>query len=299
MLHTVLVPLDGSAIGEFALPYACQIAHTTDAKLVLLRAASYHALSVSSARGGRLPVDEARVYLEEQRKKLVLADLEVEVEALHTDPEHAIRFSVRMFGAELIVMTTHARSSVGRAFLGSVAEQVMHHTAIPALLVRLGSRGWIYGGPRHVLVPLDGSPAAESVLAILQDARLLADAELHLVRAVRDPEGGVRNMSKAQSVGEHQAPTRAETVLARDVAQEYLERQAALVEGQCPVSIHVCEGEPADEIRRIAETAHCDLIAMTTTGRTRTDRMLFGTVFEKVFHSTNTPLLAVHRSVAA
>jgi len=38
--------------------------------------------------------------------------------------------------ADLIAMTTHGRTGMLRLLLGSVAEQVVHHSKIPVMLIR-------------------------------------------------------------------------------------------------------------------------------------------------------------------
>jgi nucleotide-binding universal stress UspA family protein len=89
-------------------------------------------------------------------------------------------------GIDLVVMSTHARSGAGRLWHGSVAESLLRRLAVPALLLppsdrfvpQEPTRGW-----RRILVPLDGSPASEAVLAPAKALAALTGATLHLVMA--------------------------------------------------------------------------------------------------------------------
>src|SRR5204863_565347 len=57
------------------------------------------------------------------------------------NPSEEIVEFARGGGANLIAMTTHGRSGVGRLVFGSVAEEVLHQTRCPVLLVRVGEGG--------------------------------------------------------------------------------------------------------------------------------------------------------------
>jgi nucleotide-binding universal stress UspA family protein len=66
---------------------------------------------------------------------------------------------------DLIIMATHGRSGVGQWFYGSVAEKVIHGSNVPVWLVKAASCGASYEHKDlKVIVPLDGSHVAESVL---------------------------------------------------------------------------------------------------------------------------------------
>src|SRR5262249_4826075 len=82
--------------------------------------------------------------------------------------------------ADLIVMSSHGRSGLGRLILGSVAESVLRGTQVPLCIVH-GMKAasaelpaWQRQGAnkrwkayRRVLVALDGSPAAEKILPLV------------------------------------------------------------------------------------------------------------------------------------
>jgi nucleotide-binding universal stress UspA family protein len=68
-------------------------------------------------------------------------------------------------------------------------------------------------------------------------------------------------------------------------------------------SIHVefvvADGEPGEEIVRVAQERHCDLIVMGTHGRTGLGRLLLGSVAERVMRRAPCPVLTLKAHVAA
>ncbi|MFB6354387.1 MAG: universal stress protein [Halobacteriales archaeon] len=60
-----------------------------------------------------------------------------------------------------------------------------------------------------------------------------------------------------------------------------------------PVETAVLEGSPSREIVRYAEDQGCDLIVMGTHGRGGIDRLLLGSVAERVVRASEVPVLTV------
>ena len=137
-LGTILVPVDGSALAEAALPRALELAEASGARVLLLRAAQSHAFPGIDPTGGQVKVvSEAEIYLAEIQKRLIRQRrVEVETSVSYGPAAHAIVEAARIHKADEIVMTTHGRSGLGRLLLGSVAESVLRGTTTPILLLR-------------------------------------------------------------------------------------------------------------------------------------------------------------------
>jgi nucleotide-binding universal stress UspA family protein len=135
---TILVPLDGSSLAEAALPKALELAEASDARLILLRAAQAHSFpGVDPTNAQVKVVREAEEYLAGVADRL--ADLgfkKVECSVWYGSAPYAIVEAARVYKVDLIVMTTHGRSGLGRLILGSVAESVLRGTTTPILLLR-------------------------------------------------------------------------------------------------------------------------------------------------------------------
>jgi nucleotide-binding universal stress UspA family protein len=133
----------------------------------------------------------------------------------------------------------------------------------------------------RILIPLDGSQLAESVL--IQVRRLLArkDAELILLRVVTLPP-------------EVEADAGEPLNLLWSRATEYLQNIAGRLASEgLQVRTRVLEGFPANQILEVAKKDKVTLIAMSTHGRTGLSRWVFGSVTEKVLRASPVPVLAI------
>ena len=137
-LDTILVPLDGSALAESALPRATELAEASGARLLLLRAAEAHTLQGVDPTDAQVRVvAEAEAYLTRAAERVHVQGLgRVETSVWYGPAPYAIVEAAEHHHADLIVMTTHGRSGLGRLILGSVAETVLRGTRTPILLLR-------------------------------------------------------------------------------------------------------------------------------------------------------------------
>ena len=133
----ILVPLDGSRLAEVALPEAFEFA-SRGATLVLLRAAGRRAASAADPTESQVTVvREAEGYLASIAERARKAGVQnVETSVWYGAPAESIIDAARTRGIDLIVMSSHGRSGLGRLVLGSVAESVLRGTTTPILLLR-------------------------------------------------------------------------------------------------------------------------------------------------------------------
>jgi nucleotide-binding universal stress UspA family protein len=143
----VLVPLDGSAFAEAALPIAAGLADDVGAELVLIRVQPRPADVIKTEAGLVLSyvdqqeaglVSEATDYLNMVAGGLLERWLGVPVStrAELGDAASSITATAMQLNAALIVMTTHGRTGVSRAVLGSVAGRILEHSTASLVLVR-------------------------------------------------------------------------------------------------------------------------------------------------------------------
>lgn len=134
----ILVPLDGSLLAEGAIQTAAGLARESGAALVLLRAAEAHTLPGADPTDAQVAVvREAEEYLTAVAARLGEEGIKgVETSVWYGPPATAIIEAARLQKGDLIVMTTHGRSGLGRLILGSVAESVLRGTTTPILLLR-------------------------------------------------------------------------------------------------------------------------------------------------------------------
>jgi nucleotide-binding universal stress UspA family protein len=276
-VERMLVPLDGSLLAETVLAVAEALAREHDAELILLRVIDP---DVSPAlRDNEV---EAATYLGRLRRRIEEDGLGRVRQVIATGaPDATIAGTAREHRADLIAMATHGRSGLGRLLIGSVARSVVRRTNVPVLLVHR-RLAWQQGSAREVLVPLDGSPLSEAVVAVVERLAGSLDFAIHLLHAVEPPP-----------VSPEGAPATG-TVLAysEQEARHYLagvvERlQAKGLRARASVRF----GRPIDAIPAAVEEHGIGLVAMSTHGRTGLGRVLLGSVAEQVLGSVSAPVI--------
>jgi nucleotide-binding universal stress UspA family protein len=152
MFERILVPLDGSALAEQALPYAQEFARGFSSTLVLLQAVTSADEALRESVGGAMGASSAELaasvargraeaeagsgsrYLDAVKTRLGSQPVEVVVD--EGAPAAAILEAVADRGISLVVMATHGRSGLQRAVRGSVADTVLRESKVPVMLIR-------------------------------------------------------------------------------------------------------------------------------------------------------------------
>ena len=137
-LEKILVPLDGSKLAEAALDSAVDLAAGAPVTYILIRAAEAHALPVADPTDAQVKVvREAEEYLGAVRARLAERRItDVQTGVWYGPAAATIVEAAHARKVDLIVMSTHGRSGLGRLILGSVAEAVLRGTTVPVLIVR-------------------------------------------------------------------------------------------------------------------------------------------------------------------
>lgn len=144
MYERILVSLDGSEAAEAILPFAEQVAGPLDAEVVLVRVVEPISPAEAMASAGVVAPDtyalremDAKRYLLEVERRLSKKGLRVRGRIALGRPAEEILAAARTTGADLIAMTTHSRSGLGRLLFGSVAEAVLRASPVPVLMIRM------------------------------------------------------------------------------------------------------------------------------------------------------------------
>jgi len=137
-MKRLLVPLDGSALAEAAIDAALDLGASPPSALILLRAAEAHTLPGADPTDEQVAVvREAETYLAGTAERLAKRGVkDVETGVWYGPAATAIIEAAKLKKADLIVMSTHGRSGLGRLIVGSVAESVLRGTTTPLCIVR-------------------------------------------------------------------------------------------------------------------------------------------------------------------
>ena len=283
MYQTFLVPLDGSKLAERAVPVAAQLAQATHARIVLMQAIGVH-------------VAEARTYLGEIAIGLRGRGLHVETIVAPEPAAEAIVSFVRTRPVDMVIMSTHGRSGLGRAVFGSVAEAVLAHSHVPLLLLRAAKDVPDFGPMVHprILVPLDGSHFAEAALPHAAALTKALDGTLVLSEVCLEPvDMSIWNANTKQLLNDIERIHQRE----RRHAEGYLAHLQVQFEAEgLKVETCVCRGAPGERVRQQCEQLGANLVVMATHGRSGLSRAILGSVALDVLHHGHLPMLLVHPS---
>lgn len=133
---TILVPLDGSALSQAALPVAAWLARRMRARVTLLRIVSAPRGETTSGPEGS-SVEQS---LEQAASRLAGLAVQRQTDAA-LDPADSILAAVRREHADLVVMATHSRAGLSELTHGSVAARVVRSGIVPVTLVHPSAAG--------------------------------------------------------------------------------------------------------------------------------------------------------------
>lgn len=292
MYKQIVVPLDGSAFAESALPLALALSAKTNAAMQLITVVEpIPAFAYEEWESAAKEWSEE--YLAAVADRISEAAGGKVTTGLHSG--HVVDTLIDAadaVAADLVVMATHGRGTLSRAWLGSVADGVMRRAEIPVIFVRPEEGETPPPVPREsfetILVPLDGTELSESALAHATELGELFGCAYHLTRIVSYPVD-IASPYLPHTVQMNQ------TVLAEAKADaaEYLEEQADLMRkrGLRVTTSVIVDAQAGQGILSEAEAVGCDLIAMATHGRKGVGRLVLGSAADKVLRGTQVPLL--------
>jgi nucleotide-binding universal stress UspA family protein len=299
MTGKLIVPLDGSPLGESVLPWASCLAKSAGYSVLLAHIVPWRVLMPSheeAAHFSAQALERRRAaeyrgsehYLERHKAELAAQGLEVETVVCEGEPAEAIERLVEEQQASMIAMATHGRGGLTRLLLGSVAERMLGQATVPMLLVH-GRENQAQPAPslERILVPLDGSMLAERALTVALD--VAPESTLVLTRVTH---AAIRDIGLGDGILE--VPDSQGTQHHVEEAEQYLEGTALANLGvRAKLQIAVRIGEPAEQILQAARDEQATLIVMGTHGRTAPARIFMGSVADEVFRHADQPVLLV------
>ena len=312
MYKSMLVPADGSKLAESAFSYAEELAARLDTKVTILHV-------VDPRESETLPMHRAYVdqssevmrrRISEVQKKLgkksgqESPQVSGDVVTGHA-PEEILRYT-REKGVDLIVMSTHGRTGIRHWVVGSIADKLLQTSAVPVLLVRSASvekGGFEKWTDITVVVPLDGSALAESVLPHVQAlAKQVGNYSLDvvLIRVCEPPPMPVVVETPMMPINypvDYKTLRDESLESCRKMTKQYL----AGIENHLKQTGLRVRSEPieetkfsvAEEIVDYANKMPFSLIVMATHGRSGARRWAYGSVAHKVLMGSSSPVLLV------
>ncbi len=289
VIRHILVPVDFGEASAEALELSCELAKKLDAKLTLL-----HSFHVPHATYGYAPALWASEWL--TASQAALQSLASDTRRRHPatdavwlegDPKLRIIEVAEQRSVDLIVAGTHGGRALSRALVGSVAGRLVRTSPVPLITTAAGpARASLRPRIHHVLVATDFGEPAQHACAIACDLASRFDARVTLVHVLPPalPQFG-RPMPK-----EFLPVDAAKGALGAEL--ERAKRSVLKVDGI------LAEGQPRDQIVRIASERKADMIAMGTHARRGVPRYLLGSVAEAVVRTSDVPVLTTTSETA-
>ena len=292
MIGKILVPLDGSDQSEAVLPYVSTLAKGLDVPVLLLSVLDRGSLGIGRSYYSKLYETAeagARNRLQDVARRLAQEGVDAQEALAAGKSAKEIIAAAGEQGCGLIAMSTHGRNAFARGLLGSVTDEVVHSSHVPVLAIT-PERAKKYRGRdsaiTRIMVPLDGSPLAESVLPYVEELAQKMSLDVLLVQVVRPLHLFWMDHYPAGVAEEHEA--------VESHAKAYLgEIAARLAGGGLNVQWQLLVGHPATTIIELARETPHDIIAVATHGRSGISRWAMGSVAEALIRSTGDPVMVV------
>ncbi len=266
-LSKILVPLDGSSLAEKALPAAAALAMRSHATICLA--------AITGLTDADLRRADSEKYLAAAAESLLEQDCKTCFHVGSGSVAQGIAEIARDEEVDLIVMTTHGRSGIARGLLGSVTDAVIFEAPAPVYVVRADTAPQTAREaelPSGVIVPLDGSELAETVL----------DDAIQLARSYQSPVYLLRVIDEEAEQIELER------------ANAYLERVASrLAEQDIHAVPEIAAGSPGEAIVKAMEERPDCLVVLTTRGAGGLSRWVRGSVADWLIRQAPGPVVVV------
>jgi nucleotide-binding universal stress UspA family protein len=297
-IKSILVPLDGSAFAEQAIPVALGIAEQCGAVLHLVHVVTavdmldpYDALSFPDALLAALKRDKRRYLADVVQQVSAKSSVFITSRVIDGGAVSPSLDVLPGLDADLIVMATHGRGAFARFWRGSVAHSLLQCISVPLILVRGDNEPVSFGAQTidQVLLSLDGVNGSEKVLDPLLDLGVFPSAQTTLLHVLPlEPKHVVTDYA----LRTEWVPSRRRWI----AGMQYLHPFArALQENGRRVHTKLLgSDEPtAQVVLRYAEQRDVGLIALAYHRQSPIMRLLWPSCAENLFRNSTRPLMFV------
>jgi nucleotide-binding universal stress UspA family protein len=295
-IREILACVDGSELGCGIVPHAQVVAKSLGAQLTLL-----HVLESESDHAGASPTDpldweirqrQARGHLESLASPLVEFAEGIHTKLVQGRPAEQICAWAERHRVDLTVLCSHGMRGVTDWRLASTARKLIERA--PGSILLVPAEAAVKGEQVHyrrILVPLDGSPRAESVLPLAMRIAASQAAELFLLHVVQTPE--ITRVGPLDAEGVELE--RRLSAHNRRVATVYLDRLRAQASPRGPHvrAIVMADATAEGGLDRVIREHEVDLVVMSAHGLTGRTSCPCGGLTEYALSHATTPLLMV------
>ena len=284
----ILVPLDFSDAGSYALQAAEKLAYLFDGSVTPFHSyvpvSDMYGTDIFGLETPSAPMPEIEEIEAMHHEHLQeFAEGEISPHLLHKplvsvgNPASAIAEAADEF--DIIVMSSHGRSGFSRFFLGSVSDKVLRTAHIPVITVNKEKQ---LTGFDHIMLTTDFSDHSKEAFPIAKEIALKADSTVELVHILSfedrdkdEPDESTINLRKQ----------RLEVVAKEELSE---------LGDQLQTKVIVSSNTPHETILNENLNNPHDLIIMSTIGRTGIDYLMMGSTTSNVVRHVKSPVLSVN-----
>ncbi len=288
-IKNILVPYDFSSYAQHALSYGVDMAKATGAALHVLHIELLYGVTLDETAEGS---ERAEALHKKMEADTVLGDVTVQDVVVYyaVGQDVAAAPPILEYAAdhdiELIIAGTHGRRGLRRAFLGSVAEEIVRPSACAVLTIH-GPTSSGFTNIRSILAPIDFSDHSRVSLRYAAELASLTGARLDILHVLHEPQRPV--LYDAGIISLYAFKADIEGKVLKEMETFYTELAVPVKE----VTYNVARGYTADEISQFAKEEADGLIVMGTQGLTGFGHMLLGSVTEKVVRVASAPVFTI------
>lgn len=275
-MEKLLIATDGSEYSKSALREAINLAKTCSSKLLAISVVKTNPEFEDLVPQVIEKLEkEVREHLESIKKMASKEGIDCEVIVhLSEEPYQDIVDVAEKNKVNMIIVGTHGRTGLKRLMMGSVTAKVIGHSPCNVLVVPLHAKVEC----RNILIATDGSKYSDAAASeAIGIAKRCGSSLIVLSVAFSDKEITLPEDDE-------------EIILAKDTVKkitELAEKEGIKTEGI------VVQGREYEGIIGTAKQKHADLIVVGSHGRTGIERLLMGSVTERVIGHTESAVLVV------
>lgn len=305
MFDQILLPLDRSELAECVLPHAIAIARACGAQIALLSVMETpreaHWRRAMDPLNWQIRKAEAQTYLHAVAQRLQAADLPTETHLLEGFAAEQVIGFADTHAAQLIILSSHGQSGLSDWGVSSVVQKIVQRAHTSVMIVRAGAPEAHLLAPEetglryhNILVPLDGTQRAETILPAAVTLAQAYAARLVLIHLVQQPALPRRTPPSREDIA------LADQLVAHNQAEatQYLEQLRSRLSGNVEARVLVSEHFAATLHEWVVQET-IDLVLLSAHGRSSQTRGLYGDVVTNLIAYGTTPLIILQDSLPA
>jgi len=299
MFKRILIALDGSDTAESIVPTVISIAQLFGSWVTLCSVIPHDKSSFNISKSRfieKIELESKQAlteYLHKLQSRLESKSINTDIIIKTGNPPHEIIELAENQDYDLIALATKGRSGIMRWMLGSVADHIIGSATTPILLISpTEDIEYSIDKPHKlnsIIIPLDGSKLAESVLPIAESIAIKASAVINLVQVIP-------TIVQVYLGSEHQAYPMDILADLEESGHKYLSKIERFLQLK-GLNVHskLIEGEASSSINNYCSTLDQSIITMTTRGYTGFSRWVLGSVADKIIRHVGEPVLLIKR----